>query len=321
MPVVGFHASHEQHPPSALIRHADHAEAAGFGAVSSSDHFSPWSERQGESGFAWSWLGAAMRTTSVPFGVVNAPGQRYHPAIVAQAIATLGEMYPDRLWVALGSGEASNEHVTGERWPDKAVRHDRLLACVEVIRALLRGEEVSVDGPVQVHRARLWTLPPSPPPLIGAALTVDTARWCGTWADGLITVNQPAERLRALIDAFRESAGDGNKPVTVQLKVAWAPSDDEALAGAFDQWRTNILESGLMADIERVEQFEMAAAHVRPDDVRSAVLVSSDPARHAAGLREVLDLGVDQVFVHQVPKEQAAFIDVYGAKVLPEVLG
>jgi probable non-F420 flavinoid oxidoreductase len=317
MPVVGFHASHEQHPPSSLIRHADHAVAAGFGGVSSSDHFSPWSERQGESGFAWSWLGAAMRSTSVPFGIVNAPGQRYHPAIVAQAIATLGEMYPHRLWVALGSGEASNEHITGERWPDKAVRHDRLLACADVMRALFRGEEVSVDGPVQVHRARLWTLPPSPPPLIGAALTVDTARWCGTWADGLITVNQPAEKLRALIDAFRESAGD--KPVTVQVKVAWAPSDDEALAGAFDQWRTNILDSGLMADIERVEQFEMAAAHVRPEDVRQAVLVSSDPARHAAALREVLDLGVEQVFVHQVPKEQEAFIDVYGTQVLPEV--
>ena len=113
--MIGYHASHEQHRPSVLLRWAQEAEAVGFGAVSSSDHLSPWSERQGESGFAWSWLGAAMATTSVPFGVVNAPGQRYHPVIVAQAIATLVEMHPGRLVVAMGTGEASNEHVTGDR--------------------------------------------------------------------------------------------------------------------------------------------------------------------------------------------------------------
>ena len=131
---IGYHASHEQHPPSRLLQDVARAEAAGFAAVSSSDHFTPWSERQGESGFAWSWLGAAMHATSLPFGVVNAPGQRYHPAIVAQAIATLLELFPGRLAVALGSGEASNEHITGARWPDKAARNERLLECVHVIR-------------------------------------------------------------------------------------------------------------------------------------------------------------------------------------------
>lgn len=318
MPVIGYHASHEQHSPSALLGYAAHAEAVGFEAVSSSDHFSPWSERQGESGFAWSWLGAAMQATQVPFGIVTAPGQRYHPAIVAQAIATLGELFPGRLSVALGTGEASNEHITGGPWPDKADRQARLRECVEVIRALLRGQEVNLDGHVRVHRARLWTLPAELPPLIGAALSVDTARWCGRWADGLITVWHPPDRLRELIAAFREGGG-GDKPVTVQVKVAWAATDDEALAGAFDQWRTNLFDSALMADIERVEQFEMAAGHVRPDDVRSAVLVSSDPARHAAWIQEVAELGVDEVFVHQVPKEQTAFLDVFGQKVLPEV--
>jgi probable non-F420 flavinoid oxidoreductase len=319
MPTIGFHASHEQHPPSRLVDHARRAEVAGFTAVSSSDHFSPWSERQGESGFAWSWLGAAMQATRLPFGVVNAPGQRYHPAIVAQAIATLGEMFPGRLWVALGSGEASNEHITGDRWPGKPVRHARLLKCVEVIRALLDGEEVSTDGEIRVDRARLWTLPAEPVPLIGAALSVDTARWCGGWADGLITVHQPIEHLRPILDAFREGGG-ADKPVRVQVKVAWATTDYTALAGAFDQWRTNVFDSALMADIERVEQFEIAARHVRPEDVRGSVLVSADPAQHAAWLRELLDAGVDELFVHQVPKNQTEFIDVFAEKVLPEVL-
>ena len=113
MPRIGIHASHEQIPPSRLLAAVRHAEAAGFGAAMCSDHFSPWSERQGESGFAWSWLGAALEATDLSLGCVNAPGQRYHPAIIAQAAATLAEMYPGRFWVALGTGEASNEHITG----------------------------------------------------------------------------------------------------------------------------------------------------------------------------------------------------------------
>src|ERR671917_2623878 len=143
MAAVGIHASHEQIAPSALLVAMEEAEAAGFRRAWSSDHFSPWSGRQGQSGYAWSWLGAALQATSLPFRVVNAPGQRYHPAIIAQAIGTLGEMFPGRLWACLGSGEASNEHITGDRWPPKPVRNARLLECVEVIRALLRGEEVT----------------------------------------------------------------------------------------------------------------------------------------------------------------------------------
>ena len=143
MTVIGFHCSHEQINPAQLLRDVQHAEQAGFTAAMSSDHFSPWSERQGESGFAWAFLGAALATTQLPFGVVNAPGQRYHPAIVAQAIATLAQMFPGRIWAALGSGEASNERITGHEWPRKEVRDQRLVECVDVIRRLLRGEEVS----------------------------------------------------------------------------------------------------------------------------------------------------------------------------------
>jgi probable non-F420 flavinoid oxidoreductase len=301
-----------------LLDYVRRAEDAGFDAVSSSDHFTPWSERQGESGFAWTWLGAAMHESRVPFGVVTAPGQRYHPAIIAQAIATLVEMCPDRLWVAMGSGEASNEHITGDRWPEKRIRNDRLRECVDVVRALLRGEEASVDGHVRVDRARLWTLPASPPPIFGAALSIETARWCGGWADGLITVHQAPDRLRPLVESFRDSGG-GDKPVCVQVKVAWAADDADALAGAFDQWRTNVFAADLMADLERVEQFEIAATYVRPDDMRASVLVSSDLHQHASWLQELVDLGIDGLYLHHVPREQEAFIDAFGSKVLPEL--
>jgi alkanesulfonate monooxygenase SsuD/methylene tetrahydromethanopterin reductase-like flavin-dependent oxidoreductase (luciferase family) len=151
-------------------------------------------------------------------------------------------------------------------------------------------------------------------------LSVETARWCGSWADGLLTVAVPPERLRVLIDAFREGGGTA-KPVVVQAKVAWAPTENEALAGAFDQWRTNVFDSTLMADLERVEQFEVAARHVRPDDVRASVFISSELAAHAAHLDGLVRCGVDQLFVHHVPRSQEGFIEAYGAKVLPELAG
>jgi G6PDH family F420-dependent oxidoreductase len=233
-------------------------------------------------------------------------------------MATLLDLFPERLVVSFGSGEASNEHVTGDRWPAKAERNARLLECVDAIRALLRGEEVSVDGLVRIDRARLWTTPAVVPPVYGAALSVETARWCGSWADGLLTVARRPADLRPLLDAFREGGGEG-KPVAVQVKVAYAASDEEALAGAHEQWRTNVFDSTLMADLELVEQFEVAATHVPPSAVAEHVLVSSDPGRHADALHQLREAGADDLFVHDVTRGQEAFIDVYGDKVLPEL--
>src|SRR5262245_6263111 len=209
MTVIGFHCSHEQIDPATLLRDVQRAEQAGFTAGMSSDHFSPWIARQGESGFAWSFLGAALATTQLPFGVVNAPGQRYHPAIIAQAIATLAQMFPNRFWAALGTGEASNERITGDVWPRKEVRDQRLIECVGVMRRLLVGEEVSHDGLININRGRLWTLPETVPDLVGAAVTPETAARHAAWADGLITVNQPKETLRNVLDSYREAGGRG----------------------------------------------------------------------------------------------------------------
>ena len=316
MPRIGWHASHEQIPPSRLLRDARHAEEAGFEVGMSSDHFSPWSARLGESGFAWSWLGAALATTGLPFRVVNAPGQRYHPAIVAQAIATLAEMFPERLWVCLGTGEASNEHVTGDRWPPKPLRNARLAECVAIIRALLAGEEVSHHGLVRVDRARLWTRPAVPPPLLGAAVTEETARWVGGWADGLATIHRPPDRLRRVTEAFREGGGEG-KPMVLQAHISWAPTEEEALLIAHDQWRTNLFGPPVCWDLEMVEHFDEAARHVRPEDVHAGVLVSSDPAQHVAWIEEAAALGFDEVNLHHVGQEQGPFIEAFGRHVLP----
>jgi len=312
VPRFALHCSHEQIPPSRLLRSIRHAEEAGFDGGMSSDHFAPWSERQGESGFAWSFLGAALASTALPFGVVNAPGQRYHPAIIAQAAASLTEMFPERLWIALGTGEASNEHITGERWPPKHVRTARLRECVDVMRALFAGEEVTHDGLVHVDRARLWTLPETPPPLLCAAVSEATARWGGEWADGLATVNAPVEQLRRMLDAF---GSDGRK--VLQVHVSWAPTDEEALAIAHDQWRTNIFDPPICWDLETPEAFDVAAALVRPDDVASKVLVSSDLQRHIAWLQEFAALGFDDIALHHVGQDVDPFIDAFGEHVLP----
>ena len=319
MTSYAFHASHEQVHPTALLDAVRRAEQAGFDAAMSSDHLSPWSARQGQSAFAWSWLGAALQATTLPLGVVNAPGQRYHPVIIAQAIGTLAAMYPGRFWAALGTGEASNEHVTGGGWPRKEVRTARLRECVDVIRALLRGEEVSHDGHVTVDRARIWTLPAEPPLLIGAAVSAETARWCAEWADGLITINQPMPALRRIIDAYRDAGGRGR--LHLQVHLSWAEDLAAAEAMAFDQWRSNVLPPPACWDIDSATVFDAATEHVTLAAVREAVLISHDLGQHAERLADYAALGFDEIALHHVGQEQAAFVDAFGAKVLPQLRG
>ena len=318
MTIFGFHASHEQLAPSALLTAVRAAEAAGFGAAMCSDHFAPWSARQGHSGFAWAWLGAALQATSLRCGVFNAPGQRYHPAIIAQAAATLGEMFPGRFWVALGSGEALNEHITGGVWPPKPVRNQRLRECVDVMRRLFAGETVSHDGLVRVDRARLYDRPDTPPPLIAGAVSAETAGWAGGWADGLITINQPLDTLRELIAAFRDGGGAG-KRLCLQVHLSYARDEAAALAIAHDQWRSNAFGSSLAWNLAFPEQFDDAARFVRPEDVARQVLVSADPRRHVAWLQEFVALGFDEVYLHHVGQQQRDFIDTFGERVLPEL--
>jgi probable non-F420 flavinoid oxidoreductase len=320
MASYGYHASHEQFPPSALLAHVREAERAGFQAAMASDHFHPWSDAHGESGFAWSWLGAAMQATSLPFGIVNAPGYRYHPAIIAQAAATLAEMFPRRFWIAVGSGELLNEHITGERWPAKHERNLRLRECADVMRALWSGETVTHRGLITVEEARLYTRPAVPPRLIGAALSVETARWLGGWADGLITTSQPRDQLRRLIEAFREGGGEG-KPLLLQVKLSHAATEEEAIAAAHDQWRTVVFDSAVLADLRMPAQFDAASRFVQRDEILPFVRTSTDLERQAAWLREDAALGFDEIFLHSVHRDQTRFIEDYGEKVLPALRG
>jgi probable non-F420 flavinoid oxidoreductase len=315
MTEYGIHASHEQIPPADLLSAVIAAERAGFDAAMCSDHFSPWSERQGQSAFAWSWLGAALQATNLSFGVVNAPGQRYHPAIIAQAIGTLGAMFPGRFWAALGTGEFSNEHITGGDWPRKEVRNARLRESVDVIRDLLAGETVTRDGLITVDRALLWTRPETPPPLVGAAVSTATAEWCAEWADGLVTVNAPEQHLREMIAAYRGAGGRG--PVCLQVHLSWAGSEAEAEETAYDQWRSNVFAPPVCWDLELVEHFDVVSEHVTMQQLRSVVNVSADLGAHIEWLRGYAALGFDRIYLHHVGQDLGPFIEAFGAKVLP----
>ena len=224
----------------------------------------------------------------MPYGVVNAPGQRYHPAIVAQAAATLAELFPGRLSVALGTGEFSNEHITGEPVAGQA---DAQRPAARVRRrdpgaVRGRGRRSRRAGHASTARS-CGPCRPSRRRCSATAVSAETAGLAGEWADGLITINQPREQLERVLAAFREHGGEG-KPVAVQAHLSWAATEDEALRIAHDQWRTNVFAPPLCWDLATVEQFDVAATHVRPEDVREAVLVSSDLARHVAWIQELV---------------------------------
>lgn len=316
---IGYHASHEQFAPSALVDYVRRAEAAGFECAKSSDHFQPWSERQGQSGFAWSWLGAAMQATSLPFGIISAPGYRYHPAVLAQAAATIGEMFPGRLWLSLGSGEAINEAITGEYWPDKAERNARLRECVDVTRALFAGETVTHRGRVTLVETRLWSRPREPVPIYGAAVTTDTARFAGEWADGLLTTaGSKPEDVRNVIDAFYQGGGEG-KPVVLQMALCWAETKAKAEEHAQHQWSSASIGGDAMWDLRRPRDFDTVSQKVTVDEMREVIPISESVDQHVAWIGALIELGVSELHLHQVGRNQEAFIDAFGTRVLPQL--
>ncbi|MBD1422677.1 TIGR03885 family FMN-dependent LLM class oxidoreductase [Sphingobacterium chuzhouense] len=312
---IGYHASHEQFSPSQLLAYVQLAEKAGFNAVMSSDHFHPWSENYSQSGFAWSWLGAAMQATSIEFGIVNAPGQRYHPAIVAQAVATLDNLFPDRFWIALGSGQALNEKITAQVWPSKEIRHKRLEESVQIMKRLWSGETVTHYGAIELENATLYTRPLSPPFVYGAALTESTAAWVGTWANGLITVNQDIHKLQQIVNAFRMSCPNG--ALALKFQVSYASTEEDALDSAWMSWRNNTLGNKLQAELALPEFFDQAGLHVTREHVKSQVLTSNNPSQFIEAIQNYHEMGFDKIIVHNVNQQQEEFIGFMGREVLP----
>ncbi|RYY02323.1 MAG: LLM class flavin-dependent oxidoreductase [Gammaproteobacteria bacterium] len=253
--------------------------------------------------YAFSWLDSAMEATSFPFSVITAPGQRYHPAIVAQALGTLLRMYPERLAISLGSGEALNERITGESWPEKPIRNKRLRECAGVIKRLLAGEEVSSAGLVKINRAKLYTRPAVTPPIMCAALTQNTAAWAGTWADGLLTSYKTLEELESIVSAFRESGG-GDKPIHVKLTFSYARDENFAKSEAHDQWRFHCIEDSRLSEIDSVIGFDRASEDITMKQVLSSMPVSNATSYFVSLIHDINQIGVNRIILHNVGRNQ-----------------
>ena len=186
------------------------------------------------------------------------------------------------------------------------------------MRALLAGETVDHHGRVTVVDARLYSRPERPPPLLGAAVTEATAEAVGAWADGLLAVSGPPDRMRRVIEAFRRGGGEG-KRLAVQVGLCWVPTEAQALSNAHEQWRYNVLGGEVNWELRRPEDFDTATRLVRPEDMRASLLISSDPGWHAARLAELIEAGFEEVYLHQVGRNQRAFIEAFGRHVLPRV--
>lgn len=318
MTQIGYQASHEQFPPDALLQYVQKAEEAGFQAVLSSDHIHPWSVNQGNSGFALSWLGAAMQTTSIQFGVVTVPGYRYHPAILAQAIATLENMFPGRFFLNLGSGEALNEHIVGRGWPDKSLRNEILKESSDVMRRLWQGEEVTHQGNISVDQAKLYIPLPKIPDIIGAALSDATAHWLGSWADGLITTSRPISDLKKIIEAFRSGGGEG-KRLILKADLSYDKNFEEALRGAYEQWRYTLLSNTKTEELKTTQHFDDLGDQVNMDTVKNSVRISNDFHEFIDWIQELASLGFEKIILHNVNRKQDQFIDAFGTNVLPEL--
>lgn len=316
--ILSYHVSHEQFAPSQLLRFVVAAEAAGFDAAFSSDHFNPWSRSQGHSGFSWSWLGAALQATQrLRFSTITVPGGwRYRPAVLAQAIATLAEMFPGRVpWIALGTGQALNECVAGAPWPDAATRRERLRRAAAVMARLLDGEHVTQEQGLATD-ARIWSRPARPPQWVVAATTPQTAAWAGTRAAGLLTVGVDLDRLAAIAHAFRGHAWAA-RPMHLKVDLCWAPTEHEALQQAHRHWRFNALGDPVNCTLSRPEDFEAATAHMTPDGLRAHVLPACDATAVAEHLRACAALGFETLDLHHVGPDQAGFLGWFGDRVRP----
>jgi G6PDH family F420-dependent oxidoreductase len=326
MTKIGYAAMLEQFHPTDLLDWCAQAEATGFEAgFQVSEHFHPWTPRQGNAAFAWSFMGALGQRTSLPFGTaVTCPGFRYHPAVIAHAAATLGAMYPGRFWLGLGAGEALNEHVVTDRWPEVGVRSAMLFEAIEIINKLFTGKVVKHRGEhFLMESAKLYTRPEEPVPVYVATAGPANAQRAGRFADGIITVGAADEKIEMLWDRFREGAREAGKDASrmrtqLQIHVSWAPTQDEAERQAIEEWPNGGMPFPKQ-DIKNPEDFANMAKLVEIGNFANRMLISADLDEHAAAIQRFVEMGFDESFLHNVGRDQPAFINAFGEQVLPKL--
>ncbi|MGW7290795.1 TIGR03557 family F420-dependent LLM class oxidoreductase [Streptomyces xiamenensis] len=306
---IGYKLAAEGYGPTELVRQAVAAEAAGFDFVEISDHFHPWLDNQGHSPFAWGVLGAiAARTESIGLATgVTCPTVRYHPAVIAQAAATLALLSEGRFTLGVGSGERLNEHVVGRGFPDSVrVRQDMLREALEIIRLLWRGGYRSYEGRyLRLEDARVFDLPSSPPVLAVAAGGEDAARMAGELGDGLFATEPRGELVRA----YRDAGGDG--PRYAEVPMAWAPDESSAVRAALETSRWALTGWKVMSELPNPVNFDAAATTVREEDVLNHFACGPDPERYAEVAQPFVDAGFDHLVMQNAGPDPDGFLDFY----------
>lgn len=313
MTTIGIFLSSEEHTPLEMVSYARMAEEAGITHAWISDHYHPWTDRQGQSPFVWSVIGGIAATTSLTVTTaVTCPTVRIHPAVVAQAAATSAAMLPGRFRFGVGSGEKLNEHILGDPWPPTEIRLDMLTEAVEVMRELWKGQSVTWRGRhYRVDNARLYTLPDEQPPVYVSAFGEKALEVAARIGDGFISTSPNAEHVQA----YENKGGKG--PKAAGMKVAWGPDEEEAKKLAHEIWPTSGVPGELSQELPMPAHFEQASAKVTVDQATEGTPCGPDPEKHISAIQEYVDAGFDEVYVSQIGKDQAGFLDFYARDVLP----
>jgi coenzyme F420-dependent glucose-6-phosphate dehydrogenase len=326
---LGYKASAEQFPPRQLLDFAVHAEAVGFDSIMVSDHFQPWRHTDGHAPFSFAWMGAlGERTSRAIIGTsVVTPTFRYHPAIVAQAIGTLGALYPGRVILGVGTGESLNEvPATGISWPPFKERFGRLREAIELMRRLAREERVTFEGEYyRTEKATVYDRPEIPAPIYVAASGAVAARLAGRVGDGFICTSGKAEALytETLLPAVAEGLEkSGRAPSSleymIEMKVSFDPDRERALEDT-RHWAALALSPEEKTGIEDPMDMERLAAALPTERAASRWIVSSDPDEHVERMAETIDLGFSHLVFHAPGPDQRRFLDLYAEHVLPRL--
>jgi G6PDH family F420-dependent oxidoreductase len=309
---IGYFLASEEFSPGDLVAQAQRAEEAGFHALWISDHYHPWNDEQGHSPFVWSTIGAISQATQLPITTgVTCPTVRIHPAIIAQAAATSAVLLEGRFNLGVGSGEALNEHILGDRWPEIDLRLEMLEEAVEVIRTLWQGGQRSHHGRhYTVENARVYDLPESTVPVLISGFGPKAVALAAEIGDGFVTTSPDKDA----IEQYRSGGGKG--PVHAGTKVCFMDSEDEARKTVHRLWPNEALPGELAQILPTPSHFEQATELVTPDLLSPPM--GPDLDAHAATLREYADAGVDELFVQQIGPEQDAFFDTWAKEILPQ---
>jgi G6PDH family F420-dependent oxidoreductase len=310
---IGCFLASEEHGPAALVEQARRAQQAGFHALWISDHFHPWTDEQGHSPFVWSTIAAVSQACELPVTTaVTCPTIRIHPAVIAQAAATSAVLLEGRFALGVGSGEALNEHILGDAWPDADTRLEMLEEAVEVIRTLWRGGVQDHRGRhYTVQNARIYDLPDTPPPIFVSGFGPKAVALAARIADGYVTTMPDSE----LIGHYREEGGKG--PIQAGTKVCFGADEAQARRTAHRLWPNEQLPGELAQVLPTPAHFEQASELVTEDMIAEAVPCGPDLDRHVEALAEYARAGVDELFVQQIGADQDAFFETWAAAVLP----